>query len=465
MSTIFSSLTRAQQSLQVQQYGLEIAQKNIANVNTPGYSRQRLNVMPGDSIDTGISAAASWVQGGSIESFRNRFLEYRIGQETEKQGYFDAKATALGQIESLVSADSRNGLDASISDFFDSFSSLANAPEDVTLREQVLASGTNLASRFNQIYEQIQSVQRYQEYYISDTTSEINALTSAIAGLNGRAAQAIALNAPEASELQDQRQVLLEKLSGFIDVSYFETESGEISVVTRQGGPLVLAQDSFALKTARSGMNGQLQIELQGANITSSIQGGKLGGLLAVRDEIGGYLNQLDDLAAGLISRVNTQHRAGVDYNGEAGGDFFTPFVQPSPGSNAGAARGMTLAISDANDIAAATSGSGVGSNGNAVLIAGIADEDLFGGGTATATEHYANMVFDIGKSVRAAESGSDLEKALLVQLNNQRDASSGVSLDEEAVSIVKYQKAFEATARYISLLNQLTDDLIKMLG
>ncbi len=465
MSTIFNSLALAQQALQVQQYGLEIAQKNIANVNTPGYSRQRVNLMPGDSTNADPNMEATGVQSGTIESFRNRFLDYRVSQETEKQGYFDSIAAALRQVEAIVNAGGTQGLDASLSQFFNSFSTLANAPEDVTLREQVLSRASDLAARFSRLYEQIQSVRSYQEYFVADTTNEINSLTTQIAAVNARAAQAIALKSPEAPELQDQRQVLLEKLAGLVDISYFETESGRVTVVTKQGGTLVLGDESYALQATRSGTDGLLQVELGGANITSQIEGGKLGGLLEVRGEIGGYLTTLDDLAAGVIARVNEQHRAGVDYDGTAGGDFFTPFVQPAPGSNAGAARSMTVALTDPRSIAAAAPGSGSGSNANARLLAAIGDEGLFAGGSATATQHYANMVFDLGQSVRKAEDGVSLQGALLVQLNNQRDSYSGVNLDEEAVSIVKYQKAFEATARYISLLDGLTEDIIKMMG
>ncbi len=465
MSTIFNSLALAQQALQAQQFGLEIAQRNIANVNTPGYSRQRLNLMPGDPYGADAALGLAGVNSGTIESFRNRFLNYRISQETEAQGCYDSVATALRQVETLFNSGSGQGLDRKLEDFFNSFSTLANAPEDVTLREQVLSSAADLGVEFNRVYDQVQSVRGYQEYFISDTTTQINALTAAVAGLNSRVAQAIALKAPEASELEDQRQVLLEKLSGLMNVSYFETEGGRVTVLTKQGGTLVLGDDSYALETARSGSDGMLQIELGGADITSTINGGNLGGLLSARATLSGYLSTLDDMAAGLIQRVNAQHSAGVDLNGAAGGNFFNPFVQSVPGSNAGAAQSVSLAFSDPDRVAAGVAGSGSGSNANARLLADIGDEGLFSSGTATATQFYANLVFKIGQDTRAAEDGITLQKAMLDQLKNQRDAYSGVNLDEEAISIVRYQKAFQATARYISVLDGLTEDLIQILS
>ncbi len=466
MSTIFNSLALAQQALQTQQFGLEIAQRNIANVNTPGYSRQRVTLMPGDPNGTDGALGLAGVNSGTIESFRNRFLNYRVSQETGAQGYYDSVATALRQVEALVTSGASQGLDQKVAEFFNSFSTLANAPEDVTLRAQVLSSASDLGVAFKRLYDQLQSVRGYQEYFIADTTTEINSMTSAIAGLNARVAQALSLRSGDASELEDQRQVLLERLSGLMDVSYFETESGRVTVQTRQGGgTLVLGDDSYALEATRSSADGLLQIELGGTNITSTISSGNLGGLLKVRASLGGYMSSLDEMAAGLVARVNSQHRAGVDLDGVAGGDFFTPLVQPAPGSNAGAARSIDLAISDPKDIAAGMMGSGPGSNANARLLAAIRNEGLFASGTVTATEFYTNLVFNIGQDMRAAEDGVTLQASLLDQLKNQRDAYAGVNLDEEAISIVRYQKAFEATARYISVLDGLTEDLIRILG
>jgi flagellar hook-associated protein 1 FlgK len=466
MSTLFSALGLAQQSLQAQQLGLEITQKNIANINTPGYSRQRLNLTPADPVGSGIASASTGVSAASIESFRNRFLDHRVTQELQEQGFNDSMATALRQVEALLNETGGHGLETVISNFFNSFSLLANAPEDITLRQQVLARASELGREIGRLYDQIQSVQTYQDYFVADTVKEINSITTNFAGLNARIIAAENLGSNETPELIDQRQQLLERLSGLMDISYYETETGAISLITKDGAVLVLEDRSHTLEAIRSVSGGLLQVELDGVNITSKINGGKLGGILTVRDKtIPAYLTALDELAATMIERVNDQHELGDDFTGVQGGDFFVPFVQSIPGSNLGAARSVSVAISDPRAIAAAVVGGGPGSNANARLLAGIQDEKLLSAGTATVNQYYAEMIIGVGNDIRAVEDTLSTQNKLLVQLENQRDSFSGVNLDEEAINIVRYQKAFEASARVVRLLDGLSEEIINLLG
>ncbi|MCK7492391.1 MAG: hypothetical protein MZW92_12890 [Comamonadaceae bacterium] len=139
--------------------------------------------------------------------------------------------------------------------------------------------------------------------------------------------------------------MLLDKLSELIDISYYETETGAFTVTTRSGELLVAADLSRDIQ-AVSGSGAQLQLELEAAKILPPRSTPQLGGLLKSRDVlIPGYLTSLDDMAATLIAAVNTQHILGSDYNGNDGGNFFTPFVQTVPGSNRGAARSISLAF------------------------------------------------------------------------------------------------------------------------
>jgi flagellar hook-associated protein 1 FlgK len=466
MSSLFASLDLAKLSLQAQQLGLEITQKNISNVNTTGYSRQRLNLTPADPAGTDPALTLTGVSAASLESFRNRFMDHRLTQEMQSKGFYEFVSTALRQVEAIVNENGGLGLENALSEFFNSFSQLANAPEDVTLREEVLAQGVELGREFRRLYDQIQSVQTYQDYFVSDTVQEINSITATFADLNGRIVEAEALSSPELFELKDQRQLLLERVSELMDVAYFETETGAISLVTKQGAILVLEDQNRSLEAVRSTTGNLLEVHLDGADITSTIQGGKLGGVLQVRDvTIAGYLSALDDMAAALIERVNEQHALGVDLNGAAGGDFFVPFVPSAPGSTVGAARSVALAVTDAMAIAAAGAGGGPGNNANTRLIADIANETLLSGGTATLNQAYTALIFNVGNDMRGSEEALDAQSALLVQLQNQRDSFSGVNLDEEAVNLIRYQKAYQASARVITLLDGLTEEVVNLIG
>jgi flagellar hook-associated protein 1 len=464
MSTLFGTLQLARQALVAQQVGIDVTQNNIANVNTPGYARQRADFVPGDTKLQYSYQLGCGVQLASITSYRSRLMDIRVNDELQRQGEYDASSQVLQQVEALFNENTGSGLQSSISAFFNSFGSLANMPEDASLRQQVLASAADLGSRFQSIYEQVQSLQTQQNLAISETVSDINSTVSAIARLNKEIEAAKGAMSNE-NNLVDQRQELIDKLAGLIDISYYESDSGSITITTRQGALMATGYQASSWQTA-SGPNNEMKVLVNGKDITDNIQSGKLGGILKVRDtKVASYLTQLDDLAAAIISRVNTQHAAGVDINGDAGGNFFVPFVPTVPGSNQGAARHMDVAIADTDKIAAGIPGEGSGSNGNAKLLAEVQNEKLLSGGTATVSDSYANLVFSIGLDTRASVDGNETQGHLLAQLQNQRDSTSGVSLDEEAVNLMRYQKAYQASARFISIVDALTDDVLRILG
>jgi flagellar hook-associated protein 1 FlgK len=227
---------------------------------------------------------------------------------------------------------------------------------------------------------------------------------------------------------------------------------------------LVCADQSHSLDVSASSSGAFQGISLDGTEITSSIESGKLGGLLDLRDnKIAGYLTALDDLAATVISRVNTQHASGSDLNGDAGGNFFVPFTPATAGSTAGAARTMAVAITDPTHIAAAASTMGTGNNENAKAIAAISEEALFG--ASTINEFYSSLVYNIGSDEKSAQDNVSTQTSVLDQLKSQRDSFSGVNLDEEAVNIIKYQKAYQASARFATTLDTLSDEILQLLG
>jgi flagellar hook-associated protein 1 FlgK len=464
--SLFGTLGTAQQSLGVHQKGLEIANRNIANVNTPGYTRQRLNLVPGSSGGDGVYGTGGVLAAG-IDSFRDRFIDVRINQETQNRARADSRLDALEQVDAVLNENAGQGLQDALSKFFGSFDALATAPEDLSLRQDVLTKAGTLATRLRSTYESLQAVQTSQDAAVASTVVDINQLAELVARLNRDIQGARADTNGDLEVFQDQRQDALDRLAALIDVTYIEDATGSVTVTTRAGALLVGGQTSYPLATVTSGSGALLEIhDAGGADITSSLKAGKIGGELQARDvDIPAYLAALDDLAAGLIARVNTLHAGGLDFNGNAGGNFFVPFTPPGPGDNSGAARGITVAITDPRLVAAGAVGEGPGSNANAKLLAGVADELLFSSGSRTASVFYAALVARVGTDMRTAQDDADTGHFLVTQLQNQRDSASGVSLDEEAVTVIRFQKAFQASARLIQVLDGLTSDLLQMVG
>ncbi len=460
MTSILSGFDTVRQALAAAQFGLSITQRNVANANDPNYTRQDL-VYTGDEEEW----LRSGVPGISLDASRNRFIDYSISQELQSFGQYSVASDALQQIDAIFNGNGE-GLQQALSNFFNSFAALSSAPEDLTLRQRVLSAANALCTEIRRLYGSIQQVQTSEYRALALAVEDVNSITAQIAELTSKIQVAQAAHSEDEFALRDSRQKLLEQLSGFMGLSYYETESGALTVTTRNGGLLVAEDRSYSLEAGSSSGSPFKGVFLNGIEITDSLESGKLGGLVEMRDnKIAGYLSALDDLAAAIVARVNEQHALGSDLDGQAGVDFFVPFAPLQPGSTIGAARTIAVALIDPRQIAAAASGSGVGDNTNAKLLAAISDERLFSSSTATAGEFYSALTYRIGMDEKTAEEDVSTQQGVLDQLKNRRDAVSGVNLDEEAVSLIKYQKAYQASARYAAVLDTLSDEILNLLG
>ncbi|MDR0842537.1 MAG: flagellar hook-associated protein FlgK, partial [Acidobacteriota bacterium] len=430
----------------------------------PHYARQ-------DLVFTDPTAMANWMPGklpgADVWSSRNDYLDRSINRELPELGEGTVKYSALHEIDSIMQGASGAGLGEALSNFFNSFTQLSSNPADLNLRRQTISSAEFVAGRFNQLYGDIQRVQTSANQHVKVGVEDVNSLTAKIADLNGRieAAHARGLSEDEFA-LRDQRQQQLEDLETRMGVQHFETESGSVTVTTENGDALVLGDTSWNLEIGPMAGSSFYGISLGGKDITASIKSGEIGGHLQIRDEtIPGYLGTLDDMAAGIIERVNEVHAQGDDLDGNTGGDFFTPFTPLTPGSNTGAARTMSVAITDPRAVAAAATGAEIGDNAGAKALAAIAGEKLFAGGTQTAGEIYAALIYRVGADERNAEDTVSIQRSLLDQLQGQRDATSGVNLNEEAVNLIRFQRAYQANSRFATVLNDLSAEILNFIS
>jgi flagellar hook-associated protein 1 FlgK len=292
------------------------------------------------------------------------------------------------------------------------------------------------------------------------TVQQVNQLTSQVANLNQQI-QMVSNSSDNPGSLEDQRDVDLTNLSNLIDTAVIYSNNGTVSVTTTNGALLVSGNQSDALTTQINSATGMNDIYAQGSNITSTIAGGQLQGLISARDEgIPSAQSSLDNLAAGLISAVNKQQNSGYDMTGGQGADFFTPFTPTTPGSNSGAAATMAVALTDPDQVAASSDGT-QGSNGNASAMADLQNATIVSG--QTAGDYYSNLIDQVGNDVSNATSEQEAVGLVLQQLTNQQQSISGVSLDQEATNLITYQQAYEAAARVISTVDELNSAAIEM--
>ena len=453
MSSLNASLATALSGLIAEQGALESTTNNVSNVNTPGYSREQPVLVSSDPVVVDPLTFGTGVTLQSVESIRDPILESRIQQETQTQGQFSSLGSALQQTQ-VNFASNTGDIGTSISNFFDSVNQLSTNPADLSLRQGVLTSAGNLATSFNTTANNLTQQRSNLDLSVVQTVAQINQFTQQIAQLNGQIStlQNVGENA---GTFIDQRTQLIDQLSSLVDVSVIPSDN-TITLTTANGTSLVTGQQSFQLQTQANSL-GLHDIYGQGADITSKIVSGQLGGTLQARDQqIPAIQAQLDTLAAGLADSVNTVQAGGFDLNGVIGTNLFNP----PPLSGVGAAASLSVAITDPTLIAASSDGS-AGSNGNAEVMYALRNQAVISG--QSPTDYYSGVVFNIGNDTSNAVAEQSASGLVLQQLNDQRASISGVSLDQEAANMVQYQQAYSASAQVISTINSMMQTVINM--
>jgi len=453
MGGLSASLATALSGLIAEQGAMQATTNNVANVNTPGYSREVPVLAASDPVVLDPLTFGTGVTLQSIESVRDPVLESQIQQQTQTENQYDTLASALQQTQ--VSFTSSSGdIGTAISNFFDSINQLSTNPSDLSLRQSVLTAAGNLATSFNTTADNLTQQQQNLDLSVVQTVGQINQLSQQIAQLNVQVSdlQNVGENA---GTFIDQRQQAIDQLSGLIDVSVIPADN-TLTLTTANGAPLVTGQQSFQL-TTQTNPSGLHEIYSGANDITSQITSGQLGGTLEARDQqIPAIQTQLDTLAGNLATAVNTVQADGFDLNAHPGTNLFNP----PPANNVGAAASLSVAITDPSQIAASSDGS-PGSNGNAEAMYALSNQGIIAG--QSPTDYYSTIVFNVGNAVSNASAEQTASSQILQQLNDQRASISGVSLDEEAANMVEYQDAYQASAQVITTVNDMMYAVLNM--
>jgi flagellar hook-associated protein 1 FlgK len=399
------------------------------------------------------------VTGGGVtldglQSIRDELLNLQIQQQTSLQSSADTESSTLQQVQTYFSSTSGEDIASALTAFSSSLTQLSANPASSAAQQGVLSSGQDLAEAFNATANGLTSAQSDANGQVTQTVAQINSLTQQIAQLNGQLAQT-ASSGQDGGTIQDQRDELVQQLSTLTGISVTQSSDGE-TITTGSGTPLVMGGQSFTLQTT-TGTGGMQQVlDSNGNNITSSIQGGQLGGAIQVRDQtIPGYLSQLNTLATQFASSFNAAQAKGFDSNGNAGQNFFTV-----PSGATGAAAGISVAITDPSQIAVSSDGT-AGSNGNVANLSAALTNDLPSGQTPASA--YSNLVFQVGNDASNASAESTAVGLNLQQLTDQQGSVSAVSTDDEAANLIRFQTAYEAAARIVSTVQQLNTVTLDM--
>jgi flagellar hook-associated protein 1 FlgK len=328
MAGLFSIFDIGKLALVANQQALQVVSQNLANINTPGYSRQEALLQQTAPNTLGNFQIGTGVQVTQIRRVVNNFVETQLNVSEQDLGRLEAQADAMNRLESVFPASDDRGINKALADFFNALRDLSSNPQGRTERTVLLSKAAALASEFKQAGGALAQIRTDLNTQISQTVRDVNSLASRIALLNSQIGAA-EVGGQSANDLRDERGQLLNDLGKRIEIHTFEDATGQTQVFVGRGQTLVERDLTFGIATTPSADNGGLlniTYTGNGGDITSLIGNGALKGMLLLRDRtVPDVLDQLNQLAASLVNEVNQVHRLGFGLDGTTGADFFSP--------------------------------------------------------------------------------------------------------------------------------------------
>lgn len=547
----FGLLNNGLSGLVASQRGLATAGHNIANANTPGYHRQRVELAARSPQASSTGFIGKGVGVNTIRRSHNQFLTVQIRTSTATSKEAQTFHELASRVDNLL-ASSDTGLASALASFFDAVHEVAADPASLPIRQVLLTEAEGLAQRYHALNQQFIDLEQEVNGRLTGLTSEVNALSAGIADLNREIVQAEgAAGRQPANDLRDRRDELLRQLAEHIGFHTAEQNDGSISVFVGNGHPLVVGGSNSSLSVATNSFDParkEIAVSVGGSStiISDHLTGGAMGGILDFRHRVLGEAeNALGRVAVGLAFNFNGQHRLGADLDGNLGLDFFVPIdaagaevlgheqntgsspsvtvtnpaalttsdyrlefdgteyvvtrlsdhkvdrfsapvpsisidgfqidvsVPPGVGDRfrirpvAAGAGEFGLAIREPRSFAAALPDAlgGVGDNRNALDLATLQERLALQNGSATLAGAYGELVASVGAVTQQAEVRHGAQELLLNQVTDAWDAVSGVNLDEEAANLLRYQQAYEASARFIAAADAALQSLLDVVA
>lgn len=460
MPGLFQGLEVGKRALMSHQIYLQITGHNIANVNTPGYSRQRVNITATFPELNALGAIGTGVTVSDIRQVRDLFLGEQYRRENKSLGQWSYKEKIMSQLESVFGEPNSNTLSDLLNDFWDAWSDLSTNPSSTSHRVALIESANLLTNRFHKIATQLNDLQDAIDGDLVATTNKINSITTEIASIN-RQIKTQELGGDRANDLRDARDQLLDVLSELVDVNTIEHQDGQVIVFV---GALAVVDgsESMDISAIAYGKDDAVRHRLVLGSSDTDIRcvNGQIKGLLDARDDIvPRYLEELNTLAQELVQQVNSLHSAGYGLDGSTGLNFFDAAL-----TDASNIRLNPELSRDPARIGASATGE-VGDNTIALAIQDLRNQRVMDNNTTTLNDFYNGVIGKLGLETHEAQSFSQDYALLVHQVSNARQSVQGVSLDEEMTNMVKFQHAYDAAARVITVMDEALDMVILKMG
>jgi len=455
--SLSSILSIARSALLTHQRAMAVTAHNVANAQTPGYTKQTLSLVAETPLFTPDGQIGRGVTDNGVTRARNQFFDSAYRRESGLLGNSSTMRDLLGEVEAAINEPSDTGISSALDGLFQSFGDLANDPASRTNRDMVRSSAERFAQRLHTLDTQITQVTTETADRLRSDVGSANQLASQIAALN---VEILSTRGGEQSapDVEDQRDLLVDQLSSLMDVRVLPQSDGTISVVA---GDTMLVEAGTAhtveLKPIPAGGFG---VGIQGNNALIQLQGGSIKALSDLTsNELPSLRGRLDTFTQTIVEEVNRIHRAGYTPAGATGVDFFDP-----AGVTARTIR-LSDAVAASGDAIAASGTGASGDNAVALQLAQLAHSGVATIGGKTLRDFYTDIASSVGVGVSDATNDAWVHQSLVDHADSMRSSTSGVSIDEEMVNLIAQQEAYSAASRMVQTANEMVQTILNMMG
>jgi len=476
MSNILASLSSAGNALDIFQQALNVISNNVNNSATPGYATQSLNLVAQPLVVTGGLTGGVASQG--LQDSRDDYAEEQVQQATQTLGLYTAQAQGTGSIQSLFDVSGTGGLPAALNSLLSAFSAWSVTPNDPTAQQTVLSSASALATSVNGLSNSLASTSQQLDGQISSTVSQINTIATQIQQYNQEREQTAQPDPGAEAQLYSS----LDSLSQLTNFSTVTQTDGTVTVMLGGGDPLVIGNQVNTLSVVDSVNNNPPAVnpnspptahivDSQGNDITSQIDSGQLGGMLDTRNNVlasivgdsqqQGSLNQFAQTLADTVNQILESGTVSSSPGAASGTALFT--YDSSDATNAAASLALNPAITGSELAPVDSSGvaNGIANQLASLGAAGTTQGNING---MNLVQYLAQIASSVGQDNQTATTNQATQQQIASQATTLRDQVSGVNLDEQATDVLQFQRAYQATAQVLTVLNDILDTTMNMM-
>lgn len=479
MPGLTSTLLMSAQALNVFDRALQVTQNNVANSSTPGFARQTQTLIAQPFSPDG--GASGGVRAGEVVSARNDYAEQAVWQQSQLLGESNQNVSSLTALQTNFDISGTSGLSYSLNNLLQAFSAWGQTPTDGNVQQNVIQQATLTAQAFNDMAQGLAAVNENTNQQLQQTVSQVNTIVGQLAQYNSQVMQ----GDHNDSGVDAQIYSSLEQLSSYVPISVLRPGDGTVTVLLNGQIPLLVGAQPYQISYSPNQPadatypNGPPTAQIRsydGRDVTADITTGQLGALLNLRNNVlPGYLGSgtqvgdLNTMAKEFADRVNGLLESGTQADGSPGVALFTYASQdPTNPTADDTTAAATLAVNPAitaDQLAANSPGPPAQSNGIPLALSQLADpvDDADKINGESFTEFYGGMAARLGNALSFATNQQQIQQSAVAQAQNLRQQVSGVDLNQEAMTVVQFQQAYEANARLISILDQLTQEVVNM--